>query len=97
MLNVASPSPPVPHVSSRSPATSIGVESCRAVLANPVSSSTLSPFMRRATTKPAIWTGVASPRMIVSKAAAASASVWDSHLTSMAMVSINSRPSRPGG
>src|SRR5216684_4130587 len=88
MLKVARPSPPVPHVSRRSPSTSIGVARARAVRANPVISSTVSPFIRKATMKPAIWMGVASPRMIVSKAAAASASVSDSHLTSFAIDSI---------
>src|SRR5712691_1290873 len=88
MLNVARPSPPVPHVSRRSPSTSIGVASARAVRAKPVISSTVSPFMRRATMKPAIWMGVASPRMIVSNAADASPSVNDSHLTSFAIDSI---------
>src|SRR5256885_594329 len=62
MLKVARPSPPVPHVSSKAPSTWIGVATARAVRAKPVSSSTVSPFMRRATTKPAIWEGVASPR-----------------------------------
>ena len=61
-----------------------------------MSSSTVSPFMRSATTKPAIWVGVASPRMIVSKAEAASASVRDSHLTSFAIASIMRRSWRRG-
>src|SRR5260370_19389763 len=94
MLKVARPSPPVPHVSSRSPSTSIGVAIARAVRANPVISSTVSPFMRRATMKPAIGIGVASTRMIVSNAAAASPSVSDSHLTSFAIESIITVASR---
>src|SRR6266851_3813790 len=94
MLKVARPSPPVPHVSRRSPSTSIGVAIARAVRAKPVISSTVSPFIRKATMKPAIWIGVASPRMIVSKAAAASASVSDSHLTSFAIDSIITVASR---
>src|SRR5216683_3186053 len=53
MLNVASPSPPVPHVSSSAPSTWIGVATALAARAKPVSSSTVSPFMRSATTKPA--------------------------------------------
>ena len=77
MLKVSRPSPPVPHVSRSLPSTAIGVAMARAVRANPVISSTVSPFIRRATRKPATWTGVASPRMIISKAAAASSSVSD--------------------
>ena len=88
MLNVASPSPPVPQVSSRAPSTAMGVATARAARAKPVSSSGVSPFMRRATMKPAIWEGVASPRMITSNAAAASPSVRFSHLTSFANASI---------
>src|SRR5579872_700289 len=60
MLNVAMPSPPVPHVSRRSPGTSMGVAIARIVRANPVISSDVSPFMRSATTNPAIWGGVAA-------------------------------------
>jgi hypothetical protein len=88
MLKVVRPSPPVPHVSSRAPSTAIGVAWARAARAKPVSSSTVSPFMRSATTNPAIWTGVASPRMMVSNAAVASPSLSDSQRTSFAMASI---------
>ena len=52
MLKVASPSPPVPHVSSRSPSTSIGVAIARAVRAKPVISSTVSPFIRKRDQEP---------------------------------------------
>ena len=88
MLKVPSPSPPVPTTSRRSPETGIGVAWARAVLAMPVISSTVSPFMRRATMKPAIWEGVASPAMIVSMAAPASCSVRDWPRTSFPMASI---------
>src|SRR5207247_651630 len=44
MLNVASPSPPVPQVSSRAPSTAMGVATARAARAKPVSSSGVSPF-----------------------------------------------------
>src|SRR6266446_7828852 len=90
MLKVASPSPPVPQVSRSAPSTWIDVATARAVRAKPVSSSTVSPFMRSATMKPAIWEGVASPRMITWKAEAASSSVRFSHLTSLAIASITS-------
>ena len=88
MLKVASPSPPVPQVSNSAPSTSIGVAIARAVRANPVLSSAVSPFMRRATRKPAICAGVASPRMMISNAPAASSSVRFWHLTTLAMASI---------
>src|SRR5260370_20494602 len=94
MLKVARPSPPVPHVSRRSPSTSMGGGIARVVRASPVMSSTVAPFIRKATMKPAIWMGVASPRMIVSNAAAASPSVSDSHLTSFAIDSIITVASR---
>src|SRR5487761_1292668 len=88
ILKVARPSPPVPQVSRSAPSISIGVAIARAVRANPVSSSTVSPLMRSATRKPAICTAVASPRMISSKLAAASSSESGSPLTSLAMASI---------
>src|SRR5690348_3629995 len=90
MLKVASPSPPVPHVSRSAPSTSIGVATARAVRAKPVSSSAVSPFIRSATMKPAICDGVASPRMITSNADAASPSVRFSQRTSLAIASITS-------
>src|SRR5438270_4691210 len=77
MLKVPSASPPVPQVSTRPSASiSIGVAYARAVRTRPVISSVDSPLIRSATTKPAIWEGVASPFMITSIACAASASVW---------------------
>ena len=95
MLKVARPSPPVPHVSSSAPSTWIGVAMARAERAKPVSSSTVSPFIRSATTNPAICDGVASPRMMTSKAAAASSSVRFWHLTTFAIDSIMPRTSLP--
>src|SRR5487761_433234 len=92
ILKVARPSPPVPQVSRSAPSISIGVAIARAVRANPVSSSTVSPLMRSATRKPAICTAVASPRMISSKLAAASSSESGSPLTSLAMASIIDKP-----
>src|ERR1700682_3581906 len=88
MLKVDSPSPPVPHVSSSAASIEIGVAFARAARAKPVISSEVSPFIRSATRNPAIWTGVASPRMICSKADAASSSVRDSHITNLAIASI---------
>ncbi len=88
MLKVASPSPPVPQVSSSAPSTSIGVAIARAVRAKPVISSAVSPLIRSATTKPAIWEGVASPRMMTSNADAASFSVRSWPLTSLVRASI---------
>ena len=97
MLKVARPSPPVPHVSSSDPSTWIGVAMARTVRAKPVISSAVSPFMRSAMAKPAIWDGVASPRMITANADAASSSVRFSHLTNLAIASITRTPSRRAG
>src|SRR3954468_2016271 len=63
-LNVGFP-PPVPAVSTRSERSiGTGVASARIVPARPASSSTVSPFVRRAMRNAAIWVSEASPRMI---------------------------------
>ena len=72
-------SPPVPTMStawSRRPAGS-GTSSAASSMAasRPVSSSTDSPFIRRATTKPASWAGVAAPSRISASAAWACSAV----------------------
>jgi hypothetical protein len=81
MLKVPEASPPVPHVSmsiSRSvpvwattPAARTGTVTTfwRMTCANPISSSTVSPFMRRAVRKAVICALVAAPVMTASMAA----------------------------
>ena len=83
-LKVPDASPPVPHVSisiSRSVPLSAAVSSARAwtratlsriTCAKPISSSTVSPFIRSAVRNAAICASVAVPDMIASIAAAAS-------------------------
>ena len=83
-LNVPEASPPVPAVSisiSRSVpvAATTSVASVRTLTtfwritwAKPISSSTVSPFIRSAVRNAAIWAFVAAPDMIASMAAAAS-------------------------
>src|SRR4029450_10474855 len=83
-LKVPEASPPVPHVSiniSRSvpvaPTTSPSCARtfttfCRITWAKPISSSTISPFIRSAVRNAAIWALVAAPDMMASIAAAAS-------------------------
>ncbi len=57
-------SPPVPTTSSVRPSTASGVAWAYIASTRPCTSSTVSPFERRATAKPAIWTGVALPARI---------------------------------
>src|SRR3990172_5056264 len=83
-LNVPAASPPVPQVSisiSRSVPVRAATSSpwvftrtafWRMTWAKPISSSTVSPFIRSAVRKAAIWALVAAPDMIASMAAAAS-------------------------
>ena len=68
-------SPPVPQVSTRpsGPSTTTGVTCSNMAPSSPVISSTVSPFMRRATQKAAIWADVARPSRISVIAAAAEA------------------------
>src|SRR5437763_5685051 len=71
-LNVGRP-PPVPAVSSMSSrATSTRTASSRIVRARPTSSCTVSPLVRSATRKAAVWASDASPDMISRSTAAAS-------------------------
>src|SRR4051794_17045671 len=71
-LNVGRP-PPVPAVSIRSSRPVVtGVAKARMVVANPTSSSTVSPLVRRATSTPAVSTSEALPAMI----SASTAAVW---------------------
>ena len=74
MLNVCSPSPPVPQVSSKGPVTFGWIDSpcLRSERAAAAISSDDSPFMRSPTTKAAICAGVASPERIASIAASTS-------------------------
>src|SRR5574341_1809217 len=108
-LNVPAASPPVPAVSismSRSvpvrPATSstrvrIRTAFWRITCAKPISSSTVSPFIRSAVRNAAIWAFVAAPDMIASIAAAASMRVRSrrsiSVRTASVMMGLVMRPS----
>src|SRR3954449_6032704 len=74
-LKVGRP-PPVPAVSSNSPgAVSTPAAKRRIVRASPASSSSVSPFVRRAMRKPAICASATSPAMISASTAAACSSV----------------------
>ncbi|MCY1224605.1 hypothetical protein D9M72_367690 [compost metagenome] len=66
MLTVFSWSPPVPTMSSFSPAMSTGFACASMASTSPAISSTVSPFDRSATRNPAICEGVASPDMMAS-------------------------------
>src|SRR5512133_3668960 len=87
-LNVERP-PPVPAVSTRSwRSQGTGVARARIVLARPASSSTVSPFVRRAMRKAAICASDALPAMISASTADASswARSWPDASASMARV-----------
>src|SRR3954470_6212574 len=87
-LNVGRP-PPVPAVSTRSwRSHGTGVARARIVLARPASSSTVSPFVRRAMRKAAICASDAFPAMISASTADASswARSWPDASASMARV-----------
>ncbi len=87
MLKVPAPSPPVPAVSTTGPGPgSTRVTFARRVRTAPVTSSMVSPFIRRAMAKPATWAGVARPDMMSSMAEAASTSerLWPSTTREMA-------------
>src|ERR1035438_5100014 len=67
ILKVDAQSPPVPQVSSSgSPPgpQSMGAATSRMARANPTSSSTLSPFIRKATRNAAIWGWLAWPQFL---------------------------------
>ena len=70
-------SPPVPTMSTTAMSGGRSTRSPAASMASsmPVSSSTVSPFMRRATMNPAIWAGVAAPSRISAIAARARSAV----------------------
>ena len=74
-LIVPARSPPVPQVSTGSMPSGRVMRSAASSMAwrRATSSSTVSPFMRRPTTKPAIWAGLASPARISPIAARATA------------------------
>ncbi len=57
-------SPPVPTTSSTRPVTVSGVANSYIAATRPSSSSMVSPLLRSATAKPAIWAGVAPPARI---------------------------------
>src|SRR5882724_11528026 len=99
-LKVPEASPPVPHVStsiSRSVPLSAAVSSARAwtratfdriTCAKPISSSTVSPFIRRAVRKAAICASVAVPDMMASIAPAASMRVRSRRSTRTLVASV---------
>ena len=62
-LKVGRP-PPVPAVSTRPSPASTGTASSRMARASPVISCTVSPFVRSAIRKAAVWASEASPAMI---------------------------------
>ncbi len=89
MLKVFMPSPPVPQVSTMiEERASILVAFLRMMRAAPVTSSTVSPFIRRAVMKAAICAGVAFPPITSSMACIISASFRSSWLTALAMASL---------
>src|ERR1700719_1024500 len=73
MLKVPAPSPPVPHVSTASTDNGTKVACARIDSTMPVSSSTVSPLVRKAAINAPTWAGVASPSIIVSITARAEA------------------------
>ena len=99
-LKVPDASPPVPQVSismSRSVPVCASMSAPRVftlttfwrmTCAKPISSSTVSPFIRRAVRKAAIWALVAPPDMMASIAAAASIRVRLPRSTSIRTVSV---------
>src|SRR5215470_16181373 len=99
-LNVPEASPPVPHVStsiSRSVPVSAAVSSARVctratferiTCAKPISSSTVSPFMRSAVRNAAICASVAVPDMMASMAPAASMRVRSRRSTRTRVASV---------
>src|SRR4051812_48598761 len=68
-------SPPVPQVSMASGLTCTGSANASMVRTRPVISSTVSPRVRRAMAKPAIWAEVAFPSKMSASAAAACSAV----------------------
>ena len=85
MLNVPRRSPPVPQVSTMTGARGqICVACARMARAAPMISLTVSPCMRKATSNPPIWAGVAAPSMSCRITASISTSSNDSRATARA-------------
>ncbi len=82
MLTDIDRSPPVPTTSSSRPGTEIGVERAYIASTRPSTSSMVSPLARRATAKPAICDGVASPSRISPIAQAVCSAVRSRRATS---------------
>ncbi len=78
MLTVCARSPPVPQVSTAGPGTEMRSATRSIAATRPLTSSGDSPLARNATTKPATWTGVASPPITCPIAQAVSAAVSSS-------------------
>jgi len=75
ILKVFLPSPPVPQVSTiTGERASIRVAFCRMIRAAPVTSAIVSPLIRNAVIKAAIWAGVACPSITSSMTSIISAS-----------------------
>src|SRR4029453_2997917 len=81
-LKVPARSPPVPQVSSSGPGTANGAAAASMALTRPVTSSAVSPLIRRAVAKAAIWAGVASPASTDPMAAPACSSLRSSRRSS---------------
>ena len=101
IFTVCAASPPVPTRSTSGPGTLIGVACASMAWASPVTSPTVSPFIRSATPNPAIWAGVAAPSMISFIAHAASSEVSSSRrisalITAGQAVRESMRPPRSG-
>ena len=91
-------SPPVPQTSIAPSGASIAVIRARMARTAPVSSATVSPRTRIAISRPPICAGVASPDMMMSNAASASASVSVSPAASRASSGFRLLDTRrPGG
>jgi hypothetical protein len=90
-LMVPRPSPPVPQVSTTTPAgTRSLVARARIAVAAPTTSSTVSPFMRSATRNAPICAGVASPSMMQPTAAAISSALASFRAQARAMAATSS-------
>ncbi len=89
ILKVFIPSPPVPTVSTMiDERASILVAFCLIIRAAPATSSTVSPFIRSAVMKAAIWAGVAFPSITSSMASIISDSLRFSLATTFSIASL---------
>ena len=97
ILMVPRPSPPVPQVSTSTPAGTLSlVARARIARAAPTTSLTVSPFMRSATSNAPICAGVEAPSMIVPITPAISSAVRSARETARAMAAATSIKSSRG-